>query len=221
MKKLVLLSFLLTALATLNSSSQSIDGFTIVPQNPTDNDSITIYVDLTFGSGSCDGHTQSFSITGQSIGAYALHCVGILTVICETTDTFSVGKLVAGTYQFTFQLDEGQAPAPCTPGIIPGPSDSFTFEVAAGTAIADPVVSGSSFYISPNPASDYLVIETTADLRLKHEVVFYSLDGKKLFSEVLTNQKTFVQTDLLDNGIYFAEINTGGFKERKPFVLQH
>ena len=221
MKKLLPLSFLLITFVTLIAPAQSIDAFTMVPLNPTDNDSITIYVDLTFSSGSCEGHTQSYSINGQSISAYALHCIGALTVICQTTDTFSIGKLTAGTYQFTFQLDEGQAPVPCTPGIIPGPSDSLTFDVAIGTAITNPYISGNHFSIYPNPAGDYAVIETARDLQPVNELAVYSLDEKRIFSQSLTNQKTFIQTTFFINGIYYAEISTNGFKQRRLFVVQH
>ena len=206
-------------LLTWSCFSQTIDNITVIPSNPTESDDITLLVDLTFFSGACDDHTQSFSIMDTAIGAYALHCIGSLTVICNYTDTFHVGQLNAGIYTFQFQLDEGQAPSPCTPGIIPGPNASLTFEVSGGTPVEDPS-SNNLISVFPNPADDNVHIMLYDGVSEEAIISLSSMDGK-LILDTPANKEILIQTAFLSDGIYVLELRTGSTCERKLLVVQH
>ena len=113
MKKLY--TFILGAAFTLNAFSQGqIIGFTVDPASPTTTDNVFVYVDVMFTSGGCDLDNQGSSTSGSSSTGYALHCVGMLTVICNAIDTFNLGMLPAGPHTFSMTLSSGSGGPPCT-----------------------------------------------------------------------------------------------------------
>ncbi|MDW9381874.1 T9SS type A sorting domain-containing protein [Chryseobacterium sp. JV558] len=64
-------------------------------------------------------------------------------------------------------------------------------------------VTKKKFIIYPNPASDFIQIETTEKLK---EVNIYSATGQK----VLTSQELKIPIRALSSGVYFVEIKTNG-----------
>lgn len=64
-------------------------------------------------------------------------------------------------------------------------------------------VTKKKFSIYPNPASDFIQIETTEKLK---EVNIYSATGQK----VLTSQELKITIQSLSSGVYFVEIKTNG-----------
>lgn len=100
-------------------NAQYIFSLSVVPSNPSTNDTVTILASCSFPSAGCDEHTQYHFVNGNSIPAGALHCLGFMTVICNHTDTFTISPLAAGNYTFNFQLDAGYLPAPVLPVLCP------------------------------------------------------------------------------------------------------
>jgi hypothetical protein len=164
----------------LSVNAQYILSITASPANPTTNDIITIYAEVAYPSASCDEHSQSHFLNGNTISANTLHCVGPMTVICNDTDTFSIGALPAGTYNFILQADAGWGPAPCTPGFVPGPSDTLTFVVTVASGIED-ANSEKETFVYPNPAKDFIEISFKGTEAL---VEISSLSGQLIQSEI-------------------------------------
>lgn len=207
MKKILLFLFVL---GYAGAQAQWIDSIYVSPANPIDLDSIYIYADCSFTAGSCDQHTQSHSINGSNISATALHCVGMLTFICPYTDTFSLGTLPAGVYIFTFHLDEGLLPSPCTPGFNPGPTTAFTFSVSTATSVqAQHSIDGMiSFY--PNPVESKITI--TNKVREQMPVRIFDMTGNIILEKILTEEKEELYVAELKPGIYFLEHGSRHFK---------
>ncbi|HLG34684.1 MAG TPA: T9SS type A sorting domain-containing protein [Bacteroidia bacterium] len=206
MKKILL--FLLIFIFS-GARAQWINSLTVSPANPTTDDLIYVFADCDFTAGSCDQHTQGFSIAGNNIGAWALHCVGMLTVICPYTDTFALGTLPAGIYTFTFQLDQGSLPSPCTPGIVPGPSASFSFTVTFPTSVQQHSVDGM-FSFFPNPAEEKITIinKTHEQMPLK----IFDVAGKIIMEKILSAGSDELYVRDLKPGIYFLECGNSRFK---------
>ncbi len=116
----------------------TITGISVVPSNPTVADNIEIHVDVMFTSSDCQPDNQSHSVNGTTISASALHCVGMLTAICNTTDVFQIGQLPAGNYTFDFTLSSGFGGAGCSPGFVPDDNNQLQFSVS-GTVGVDEV----------------------------------------------------------------------------------
>ena len=111
--------------------------FTIFPTYPTETDTVYIYADLMFSSSDCDCLTKIDYRSGNSITASTQHCLGMLSTICNTTDTFKFDPLPAGSYTFDLTLSSGFGGPPCSPGIIPDDYDTITFNVSAFVGIED------------------------------------------------------------------------------------
>ena len=212
MKNILLLLF---CLATMNAKTQWINSLSIVPQNPIVSDSVYLIADCSFPSGSCDQHTQGLSIIGNNIHAWALHCLGMLAVICNHTDTFALGTLPAGLYNSTFQLDNGLGPAPCTAGIVPGISSSYTFTVSLSTDLSDTEKENPWVTVFPNPSSDLLHIELNSKINVfRNSLSLYNIYGKKVWESenVPSDNKFLLHTKKLASGIYMLRMGSNARK---------
>jgi len=146
MKKLLLLALIF--IFSFNARAQmsgSITNISCYPANPTTNDTIYLYVDCSFGSSSCNMLTSSHSVTGNTIFASSLHCLGMLTAMCNTTDTFMILPLSVGNYIFNMTLSSGFGGPPCTAGIVADDNQLFSFSVSSAQTPC--VLTGGSVYI--------------------------------------------------------------------------
>lgn len=191
-------------------SQGQIMGFTIDPANPTELDYVKVYVDIMFTSGSCDvdnqGHTTVDSITNAS----ALHCVGMLTVICDTRDTFNLGYLDPGTHKFKFTLSSGFGGPGCSPGVAPDDRDSISFNVIniLGT---NELYKNNLVRVFPNPMQANSILKIDASLNLiQPQLIITDALGKvvKTISSVVNNT-IFIERSQLNSGIYFYRLNDG------------
>ncbi|MCS6916989.1 MAG: hypothetical protein NZM08_04830 [Chitinophagales bacterium] len=147
MNRLIALGlFLLAAPA----SAQWINSIWTQPPGPTVNDFITVYVNSTFPTASCNEHSKSHSVVGNIIEAKSLHCLGMLTVLCDYTDTFAIGQLPAGSYLFNYWLLHGPLPFPCQPDNNSGVVGSMTFTVSTATGL--PPSTAPAIHLSPQLA---------------------------------------------------------------------
>jgi hypothetical protein len=205
--KQTLLLFLL--LISTHTFAQTIQSFAILPSNPTETDSITILADCSFSAGPCEQHSGGISINGNTIDSWSLHCLGMLTVICNHTDTFYIGTLSAGNYIFHFQLDKGYGEVACTPGIVAGPDSSYSFTVLPATQSADDYQSEQhTFSVNPNPVSDYAMIYIPPSQKnYPLKLTLMNIYGQKII------ERTFFPSDEISldmknytAGIYFLKI---------------
>ena len=149
MKKLLLLAMVfIFSFNTRAQMSGSITNISCYPANPTTNDTIYLYVDCSFGSSSCNMLTSSHSVTGNTIFASSLHCLGMLTAMCNTTDTFMILPLSVGNYIFNMTLSSGFGGPPCTAGIVADDNQLFSFSVSSAQTPC--VLTGGSVYIDHN-----------------------------------------------------------------------
>ena len=114
MKTLLLILLLIPMMSFGQGSIVSLN---IHPTNPTEEDTIYIYADLAFSNSDCILEFNSQALSGNNIIADAHYCLGMLTAICYTTDTFKISPLNAGTYTFNFILSSGFG-IDCSPGIV-------------------------------------------------------------------------------------------------------
>ena len=136
MKKLLLILFCLPMIV-FGQTFGSISSFTISPVNPNNTDTIYIYSELLFCCSNCSLDMESHSVVGNNIEASTQHCLGMLSEICNTTDTFKLNPLAVGTYTFDLTLSSGFGSSPCTAGISPDDNDVFTFNVVTSVAIEE------------------------------------------------------------------------------------
>jgi Secretion system C-terminal sorting domain len=190
---------LLFTCGILFAQAQFIDQISVFPPNPTTNDEIHFIANCYFGSGTCDQKSQYISVNGSEISASAIHCLGMLSYICNETDSFTIGYLPAGTYHVNFQLNAGAGPVPCSPGIVPGPSDSLTFTVQSATGITE--IGKSQVKISPNPTRGKSQISISGtDFTGKMEI--RNLAGALLKEWITSNSEVSIDLSDLAQGVY-------------------
>ena len=204
--KLFLLLFLIFILP-LSSSAQWIQSLSVLPATPSSNDTLTILAECSFFAGGCSDHTKSYFISGNEIYAQALHCVGMLTVICNYTDTFTLPPLPPGNYTFYFQVDAGQGPSPCTPGIVAGNNDSLKFVVSPFTGIRE-FITQDEVYAFPNPTNDKFQVKGLEIKQFPINVELFSVEGKLIQKMLIQNPEEFLDISKLPAGIYQAIVQT-------------
>ncbi len=181
----------------------TIQSFTISPTNPIITDTIYIYANVQFNSGSCDLDQQSHGLSGNTISASSHHCIGAATVICPSVDTFKINPLAVGPYTFNLSLTSGIAPAPCTAGVAVDDTMSFQFRVTEpNTSGLDFNEKKPLFNIYPNPARETINIQMAVPVTSDMEVYIYDLKGR------LVKRYPF-QSSIqpgLEAGIYFLGI---------------
>ncbi len=199
-------------LFSLNTFAQgTIMGFSIDPPAPTTADIVKVYVGVQFTSMSCNLDNQGHSTTGSSTSAYAHHCLGMLTAMCNTIDTFNLGMLPAGPHLFDLTLTSGSGGPPCTPGIVPDDQRNTTFTVTLATGISNHNQS-SNINIFPNPIHTTATIQINEQLKFKNaEMKIMDVTGRvvKTISAIQNNEFSF-DRDKLSDGIYFYQLIQDG-----------
>ena len=216
-KNLLLLTLMLFSIQ--GSFAQWIDAMHISPANPTTNDVISFYADVSFPSGMCSDKTQTQGLTGNGFYTYALHCNGPLAFICSTADTFTLGPLPAGNYSWTYAVDAGGAPSPCTPGIVPGPFATINFTVNTVTSIIER--ESPSLKCFPNPAQDILNISISGKIAINSILYIYNTLGEEMISKIISESDMTINTGELPEGIYILWVDAKDHIITHKFVKQN
>lgn len=202
--------------ATIRLQAQIISSITYTPANPTILDTIYVYANCIFNSGTCEPSVSAASPSGNVIYAYALHCLGPLTVICSYTDTFKLDPLPVGNYTFLFQVDEGFGQPSCSPGIVPGPVDSVNFVVTPALGIEETATENNSFSIFPNPANGLLQLNVNNAIFNNTANYFsvYAMNGQLIKRWLLKEPDSLVDISSFPNGVYPCAIENDRIKSR-------
>jgi hypothetical protein len=209
MKRSIGLMSLIILLSCSEARSQWINSISISPQFPSSIDTIYIYADCSFPSGSCDQHIQGVVPNGNTLQAFATHCIGMLTFICNYTDTFKLDPLSPGNYLFDFQVNSGSLPSPCNPGIAPGPKDSLRFTVTSANFVH--TLTAGAYSIYPNPSNGKFYLKRKPGLNPIGEESYFVYDpfGKVACQGVLHSQMQELDISNLNDGVYLLQINQG------------
>lgn len=187
-------AFALLITSVFGFSQGTITAIHVSPPNPTINDEVSILVDVQFNYGGCEVDNQGFGTSGNTITAYAHHCIGLLTVICETTDTFEVGYLAAGSYTFDFSLSSGQGGPGCSPGIVIDDSDQIQFSVSNSVGVDE--IENLQKFAFPNPTTGVLNFPNA----LSETALITDLSGR-IVSETPSGTSS-IDISNFSNGVY-------------------
>jgi len=207
MKTRILISLISALIYSGISNAQWINTLTVVPSNPSATDTVYVYAQCSFPSGTCDQHAQYLYADTANVYAAAIHCLGMLAVICDNTDTFKIPPLPAGNYTFIFNVSAGSLPSPCTPGIAPGATDSISFSVSASSGIPHTEKNKFDFNIVPNPSSGWVKVEMNEALSsVKNKfLIICSFTGQEVKRNAILNS-TVVDVSQLPAGLYYIRI---------------
>lgn len=190
-------------------SQGTILGFTIEPQSPTESDFVKVYAGLSFTSGGCDLDHKNHTTIGTTTEAYSHHCIGMLTYICQTIDTFELGYLPTGTHKFRLGLTSGGFPVPCTPGIVEDDRDSTSFFVSTASNIFEIGENEHTLKLHPNPASSLIFISLSKPIQGEYFIKITDILGKEaLTCPALEAEGRIFQVNVstLSKGVYFSAL---------------
>lgn len=152
-----LLSIVLMLSAGSAFTQGSILSMNVDPMNPAVNDTITISADLQFAYSDCVLESKNIALSGNTFYANAHHCTGMLTALCNITDTFIVlPPHIPGIYILDFTLTSGSGPVPCTPGIVSDDNQVTTFKIEDDAGTDNLNQEGVVLY--PNPVGNELTV---------------------------------------------------------------
>ena len=198
MKHLLLSSVLSLCSFLAFSQGDQITSIYVVPQNPTVDDEVTVYADLTFSSSGCPLDFQAFTLQNTTFVVTAHHCIGLLAAICNTTDTFELGQLAAGAYTFDLTLTSGGGGPNCSLGIIPDDNDQLQFIVSTSVGIEE--LESLEDFIYPNPFTDVLNFKKV----LEQAVIITDINGKTVIEIDAGSQRADLKA--LPSGVYLLRI---------------
>lgn len=191
---LVILVACCVCCTSLFSQQTNITNITMDPIYPNSNDTIYLYIDLAFPTSSCVLDNSSVQVSGNNITASSQYCLGILTSICNTTDTIVIMPLPAAVnYYFNYFLSVGSLPLPCSPGVVPNDSLSFDFAVEHIAGIDEK--STFSYGLSPNPTLGTF------------EVYLPSFIENEFSYLIKNNQGELVQSGIIESNIQKFDLN--------------
>ncbi len=196
----------LSLLSCINVEAQNIQLVHFSPASPTSNDSLTVYADLVFTSGGCDLQSQQIFQAGNSFHIILYHCPGLLTVICNVTDTIHLGTLTAGDYYINVEVETGNYDSigNCS-NYIPTDYLSTPLTISLPTSITEEVKATPTLLQFNNK----LIFEN-----IKEDFTFMLTDalGKIILSKSIGPHSTDVFLPEL-NGIYFYSISQENKKQ--------
>ncbi len=177
----------------------AIISLTIIPANPTTHDSVKVISQTMFPSGGCQLSWSSLSISGGTIDVYAQHTLGMLTYICNSTDTLTLGKLESGNYKLRYHLS-------CMPYPPNSDLDSvyFTVQTYTGLETKNPQL---QFTIYPNPAQNIVKIQLP-DNTSDAEIVVVDMQGKEQSRLSSNLGQAEVEMSNFAKGVYFIRLYT-------------
>lgn len=205
---LLSLTFLLVFLPANITYAQIsvIDSLKIDPANPTTSDIVKVISYTTFSTGGCPLTNSSVSIIGTTVNVYASHTLGILTYICHSIDTQTIGKLNSGSYDLIYHLTG-------TGSSTTFDIDTILFTVLQPTGLQPIDYPKPEIMIYPNPAATEINIDLLSNAAGRSIIDIYSVLGQKMRSVTTDKNSTHIDINDLNEGIYFFVITNG--QERK------
>ena len=193
----------LCCLANFLSAQGVINSIEIVPPSPTVNDSVQLVGHFTFTSGGCAKELFVATVVGSSVIAEARHCLGMLTVICDESDTINLGILASGVYAVDLSLYTGFGMTPCTVDSIADATDNSSFTVSPTTSALELKL---DFKIVPNPAVNRVIFMTKSPQEFLEEPVRLFGSNGQLLIEKKFPEHCSLDVSGLCSGLYYIQI---------------
>jgi hypothetical protein len=195
--------------STLFAQLPMIQNLSISPAYPNTHDNVKIISQTVFASGDCELTSSSVSVYNGIIDVYANHTLGMLTYICSSTDTISLGMLESGNYKLRYHLS-------CMPYSPNTDLDSVSFTVQTYTG-RDMKENVKQFTLFPNPAQDKLIIQFPENTSGTEICVLDQL-GKELLRVQTSEAQKIIYINDLAKGMYIIKVISGTKNGFQKFI---
>ncbi|MNK08993.1 hypothetical protein D3C87_269400 [compost metagenome] len=171
----------------------AIDSIKIIPVNPNAGDEVKAICYATFAYGDCQMNDYTLNIQGNQLFLDLHFTPGMMTYICNSVDTISLGNLPAGVYELQTQLMLNEV-------IKDHVIQNFTVGEALGI---DENANTFQVSVQPNPFTDELYIETNARIE---KAELSSISGQKIRKEIPLGSNQKIDLSDLKEGIYLLTL---------------
>ena len=175
MKKALIL-FLIISNKVLFAQFGQITSVQIIPANPTDADQVKAVVQVMLGGSPCNLNNAVSNITGNNIELDNYYCEGMLTMICNRTDTINLGTLSAGTYNLIVNMWTG-----CGPYTTVDSALNNSFNVSTFSKVSKINTSSNNLIVFPNPSANGEILLQIPNNNI-YSIICYDGVGKEVFS---------------------------------------
>jgi hypothetical protein len=206
MKTLNILCFVFAAslFIPLMAYTQAISSVNTIPSAPSSTDTVKVLANVWLPSSGCWVESKSGSVAGNNVSIAATFNSGMLTTICNMTDTFNLGTLPSGTYHGWYKMYYVGLP-------LFVDSTDFTFTVGGTTDIQTNLQYNRAFSVclKGNLAKvqvNYSLLQQEVPLSLK----VYSEDGRLVQSLPLekSNSTVLYYPAPSHSGLYLYSLST-------------
>lgn len=210
------LLYALTLIMGAEVSGQGINTLQIIPLNPSPEDNVKVIATVWLPSATCWLQQAGVSGVGQDVNVYAGYDAGLLTVICSTTDTVTLGRFNPGTYTCNYNL--------IFPYYTSAIDDmmSVNFTVSGVIGINEPSTGGAVICLLPLEGKGHHLVYQLPAAERASEISVYDLQGRLLKSLLLQGtQQGTVELSLPDDpGMIIITLSTSsGQRYSRRFPL--
>jgi hypothetical protein len=198
-------SFLFSMCLLLSLKSQAqwgvIDSVKLIPQFPTGISTVQVICYSHFGSTACYMTDSSVNTNGNVITVNANHMQGMLTAICNSTDTLIIGSNFSpGGYTVVYKLMD---------------IDTISYDVDTLYFFIEQVIGISEnstedeIKIFPNPTTDQLHISCNPSQITEIEIA--DITGRQIYTgekmiRTLSNHETIINLQSFPHGLFFIKL---------------
>jgi len=199
----------LDTIVSCSIQQPTIDSLTIIPTNPTTNDTIKVISYTTYPNSPCYLISSIISIvdSNSNITVYASHyaSINVWPMVCNSIDTLTIGKLIAATFELNYHLLSDTAPQ-TTYDI-----DTIIFVVQQTSGIKITDYSEHRIKVYPNPFKTTTTIFIDDELLTSPlEIKMYDIFGREIRRiNKIKNNEIDITRDNLTGGLYFIKIISG------------
>lgn len=197
MKNFILILCLLSSKLLFAQFGQ-VTSVQIIPPNPTDVDQVKAVVEVMLGSSPCTLNNSVSNVNGNIIEISNFYCEGMLSMICNRTDTINLGTLATGVYSLDVNIATGCGPFVPVDSSL---SNGFTVSVFSGI---DFMEKQNNFKIYPNPIYNSIV-NLQANSTHPYSFVCYNSIGVEVIGMTNISGNQVINLPK-EPGIYFIKI---------------
>ena len=212
----ILSIFLCLWISNVSAQNMGIQEVYMSPPNPTDQDIITLYTDLTIPTSGCWKTGQTTTVNPFYIYNKSNYCRGNYQAVCSTIDTVTLQPLEAGNYIYHYVVDLASYLDECEV-YYPYDSIGVIFTILNSSAITDNLDNKFKIYLH------YSKFENSLDIKIdkyigEYTIYINSVEGKGIKLIKSKNLEQKVDLDL-KSGIYLVTIvGNKIFETKKIFV---
>lgn len=222
MKNVIL--FLVAALCfSTTIKAQQVNQMTILPSNPTSNDTIRIISDFSYFGECSYGMVYSYhDLIDTLLLIMPTYCGYWLTTPCNSIDTFIIGTLPAGNYTLRIEYHQGSV---CPISGFDATIAQFDtlITVTETTGMNDVVFPNPIMNLYPNPVKEEVIVDIQdVEALYGYQLKIVNTTGQTVYAGTIHHKKFTADLSTWGRGLYIVTVIDlkGQTVDKRKLVIQ-